>query len=147
MGQTEKMTGGCLCGAVRFTATPENHHVGACHCDMCRRWTAGPFLSVGCADTLEIENDSAIAIYNSSNWAERHFCSKCGSTLWYKFVGPKEHFVSAEAFDDTSSFKFQHQIFVDEKPDYYTFSNETKNMTGAEVTAAFASSSDGDGNV
>lgn len=147
MGQTKKLSGGCLCGAAKFTATPENHHVGACHCDMCRRWTAGPFLTVGCTDTLEIEDNSAISVYKSSEWAERHFCSKCGSTLWYKFVSSNEHFVSAGVFDDTTGFKFQHQIFVDEKPDFYTFSNETKNMTGAEVIAAFAPPSDGGNNV
>ncbi len=147
MGQAIKLTGGCLCGAVKFTATPENRRVGACHCDMCRRWTAGPFLSIGCANTIKIENDAAVAIYKSSEWAERHFCSKCGSTLWYKFVGPQEHFVSAEAFDDTAGFEFSHQNFMDEKPEYYNFSNETKNMTGAEVIAAYAPPSAGGDNV
>ncbi len=147
MGQSKKLNGGCLCGAVRFTAAPENQHVGACHCNMCRRWTAGPFLTIGCANTLEVEDSSAITIYKSSDWAERHFCGKCGSTLWYKLAGPSQHFVSAEAFDDATSFEFSHQIYVDEKPAYYTFSNETKNMTGAQVEAAFAPSSDGGNNV
>ena len=47
----KSMSGGCLCGAVRFTAAPANHEVGACHCSMCRKWTAGPFLVLDCADT------------------------------------------------------------------------------------------------
>jgi hypothetical protein len=35
-------------------------------------------------------------------------------------------------------FIFDHQIFIDEKSEYYCFSNETQNMTGAEVFAMFA---------
>ena len=31
----------------------------------------------------------------------------------------------------------EHQVFIDEKPDYYSFANETKNMTGAEIFAQF----------
>jgi len=53
------MSGGCLCGAVRFTATPENRNVGACHCGMCRRWSAGPFLVLDDAD-IELAVDQAI---------------------------------------------------------------------------------------
>jgi hypothetical protein len=39
-------------------------------------------------------------------------------------------------------FIFDHQVFIEEKPEYYCFSNETQNMTGAEVFAMFAPSSD-----
>ena len=41
-------------------------------------------------------------------------------------------------FDNSEELKFDHQIFIDEKPDYYSFSNETKNMTGEEVIAQFS---------
>ena len=34
--------------------------------------------------------------------------------------------------------RFKSQIFIDEKPDWYTFANETENMTGAEVFAMYA---------
>ena len=33
---------------------------------------------------------------------------------------------------------FDHQIFIEEKPSFYAFANETKNMTGEEVFALFA---------
>jgi hypothetical protein len=52
------------------------------------------------------------------------------------------HFVSAEAFDDRTGFKFTSQIFIDDKPAYYDFANKTHNMTGAEVFAAFAPTAD-----
>ena len=40
--------------------------------------------------------------------------------------------------DDDKNLVFSHQVFIDEKPTFYSFSNETNNMTGAEIFAKFA---------
>jgi hypothetical protein len=132
------MQGSCLCGAVRFTAAPKDHEVGACHCSMCRRWTAGPFMVRDCGDTLKVENESNLGVYRSSEWAERCFCKKCGSALFYRLVQNGNCYASAEAFDDRAGYALTSQVFIDEKPAYYDFANKTHNMTGAEVFAAFA---------
>jgi hypothetical protein len=136
MAATPKQ-GGCLCGAVRFTATPKDSDVGACHCSMCRRWTAGPFMVLDCADTMKVEDASNLGVYRSSEWAERCFCKQCGSVLFYRLIGKEFSAVSAEAFDDRSGLTFTSQIFIDNKPPYYEFANKTHNMTSAEVFAAF----------
>ena len=138
MSDAGTMTGGCLCGAVRFTATPPNRDISACHCGMCRRWSAGPFLCLDGGTTLKVEDASQLGVYRSSEWAERCFCKKCGTPLFYRLIAQNTHFVSAEAFDDNSGYTFSSQIFIDEKPPYYDFANKTHNMTGAEVFAAFA---------
>ncbi len=132
--------GGCLCGAVRFTASPKDHEVGACHCSMCRKWTGGPFMVIDCSDTVKVENDSNLGVYRSSEWAERCFCKKCGSVLFYRLVQNGNSYASAEAFDDRAGYALTSQVFIDEKPAYYDFANKTHNMTGAEVFAAFAPS-------
>jgi hypothetical protein len=139
------VSGGCLCGAVRFTAAPRDHDIGACHCNMCRRWTAGPFLALECGGTVKIDDASSLGIYRSSEWAERGFCKRCGTPLFYRLVGKDFYVVSAETFDDRSGFRLTSQIFIDEKPGYYDFANATKNMTGAEVFVAFAAAQAGDG--
>ena len=131
-------SGGCLCGAVRFTATLKNHELGVCHCSMCRRWAAGPFFAMECEGTVKIADASQLGAYRSSEWAERCFCKQCGSVLFYRLVGKDFSAVSAEAIDDKSSLTFTSQIFIDDKPAYYDFANKTHNMTGAEVFAAFA---------
>jgi hypothetical protein len=41
-------------------------------------------------------------------------------------------------FDEAPEFSFDQQIFIDEKPAYYRFANDTRNMTGAEVFALYA---------
>ena len=139
----ERMKGGCLCGAVRFTAAPKKREVAACHCSMCRRWTTGPFMGLECGNTLEVADKSQLGVYRSSAWAERLYCKQCGTPLFYRLVGKDFYFASAEAFDDRAGFVFSSQIFIDEKPAYYDFANKTHNMTGAEVFAAFGPPGDG----
>jgi hypothetical protein len=145
MSEGATMNGGCLCGAVRFTATPANREVGACHCSMCRRWTAGPFLGLDCGSTLTVADPAQLGVYRSSEWAERCFCKQCGTPLFYRLIAQNLYYVSAEAFDDNAGYTLTSQIFIEEKPAYYDFANQTQNMTGAEVFAAFAPPSGGQG--
>jgi hypothetical protein len=135
----QPITGGCLCGAVRFRAVLQSPDVEACHCSMCRRWSAGPYLSVHCA-SVEIDDAANLGIYRSSDWAERGFCTKCGTSLLYRLIDAPVYAVSAEAIDENAQFELTRQIFVDEKPAYYEFANETEKLTGAEVFAAFQAS-------
>jgi len=127
--------GSCLCGSVSFTAKNTSKSVGACHCSMCRKWGGGPLMAVDCGPDVIFEGDEYISVFNSSEWAERGYCNKCGSHLFYRLKDSKQHMMTAGLFDDNSKFEFDHQVFIDEKPSYYCFSNKTKNMTGKEVFA------------
>lgn len=135
-GKTQ--TGRCLCGKVTFTVTEPVSEVGACHCGMCRRWTGGVLFAVDCGQAVEFEGEEHIVRYRSSDWAERAFCGTCGSNLFYRLVESGQIILAAGALDDQSGLKFTDQIFIDEKPDWYAFANETKTMTGAEVFALYA---------
>jgi hypothetical protein len=86
----------------------------------------------------EVEGDSQLGVYQSSDWAERLFCKTCGANLFYRMRDGSMHSVNAGALDDLSGLKFTTEIFIDEKPDYYDFAQPTKKMTGAEVMAMFA---------
>ncbi|MEM9471851.1 MAG: GFA family protein [Pseudomonadota bacterium] len=141
MTETLKLDGKCMCGAVRFSANAKKPSVVACHCDMCRRWSAGPFMSVSCNE-VAFENSEAIGRIRSSDWAERGFCSKCGSNLFYHIVEASDYQMAAGLFDDQSKLRMSLQLFTDFKPELYDFANETKMMTGAEVIALFSSQSD-----
>lgn len=131
-------TGSCLCGAVQVTATPKSHHFGACHCDMCRKWGGGPFLAVECEEAVSFEGDDHISTFASSDWADRGFCSHCGTHLFYRLKEGGHYAIPVELFDDADEWHFAEQIFIDRKPSFYSFSDQTKNMTGEEVFAAFA---------
>jgi hypothetical protein len=130
--------GSCLCGATRILAKTMSTKVGACHCNMCRKWTGGPLLVVDCGNDVSFEGAENITAFGSSDWGERGFCNKCGSHLFYRLKDSNQYFIPVGLFEDCEGFLFDHQIFIDEKPLFYCFSNETKNMTGAEVLAQFA---------
>lgn len=134
----KEMTGGCLCGAVRFAATPVKMEMGVCHCSMCRRWSGGTFMAVDCGDSVKFENEGKLGIYTSSDWGQRGFCTACGTTMLWQTHDQSHRVLAAQSFDDPSHFSFNSEIFIDEKPDNYTFANETEKMTGAEVFAKFA---------
>ena len=72
-------TGKCLCGAVTFTAEPMPT-MQACHCDMCRKWGGGPYMSTPCTNAVF---DGPVTAYASSEIADRGFCATCGSHLFY----------------------------------------------------------------
>ena len=143
MSGTQTASGGdriqaqCLCGSVRFSAVVDEPETDACHCRMCQRWAAGPFFTVSCGDSVVFESDDDLEVYRSSDWAERGFCRKCGSSLFWKLQGKSDYQVSMLSIDGEKNFPFKVEIFIDEKPDNYAFANDTKKMTGAEAMAFF----------
>tara|TARA_B100000749_G_scaffold280455_1_gene276758 strand:- start:194570 stop:195004 length:435 start_codon:yes stop_codon:yes gene_type:complete len=137
MEKTKSVSGTCVCGKVNVKASAMKTHLGACHCSTCRKWSAGPFLSVECGTDVTIESKEYLKVFDSSAWAERGFCGNCGTNLFYHLKEADMYSVSAELFNE-SELEFDHQVFIDEKPNYYSFSNKTKDMTGAEVFAAHA---------
>ena len=136
----ERSSGSCLCGATRVSVTGISKNVGACHCRMCRKWGGGPYLAVDCGTNVSLEGEENISVFNSSEWAERGFCKKCGTHLFYRLKESNQCIMPVGLFDDDPGFVFEHQIFIDEKPAWYCFANETQDMTGAEVFAKYAPS-------
>lgn len=129
-------TGRCLCGAVRFRAARVEDDLGACWCDMCRRWAGGPFIAVT-ARGVTFEGAEAIRTHASSDWAERAFCGTCGSTLYFRVTAPGPHGDGAYElaiglFDDTSGMRLTQEIYVDRQPDAYALQAGLRRLTGHE---------------
>jgi len=112
---------------------------------MCRRWGGGPALGVSCGSDVQIDGVDKLKLYKSSEWAERAFCDDCGTHMFYRLLATNEYFVPAGLFQNELEFEFKEQIFIDMKPSYYEFANQTLNMTEAEVFAKFASSANIEG--
>lgn len=141
MSTEKSYTGQCLCGSVRVKAIPKSLHFGACHCSLCRKWGGGPLLAVECEDRVSFEGEENIAIYASSEWAERGFCSTCGTHLFYRLKEQAFYAIPVGLLDDTQPWEFTEQIFIDNKPPHYSFANQTGNLTEAEVFAQFSGES------
>jgi hypothetical protein len=81
---TKEVTGGCLCGAVRFRVTLPTLFCAHCHCSMCRRnHGAGYVTWVGVPRAqLALEQGAeALVTYHSSEAGTREFCARCGTSL------------------------------------------------------------------
>lgn len=129
--------GHCLCGAVTVRATPVRRHVEACHCTMCRRWNGIAFVGVQCGTEVAFEGEVHVVRYRSSDWAERGFCGRCGSGLFYRYLPLGTYAFTAGLFPDLALLPLAEEIFIDEKPAYYAFDAASEKLTGAEVKAKY----------
>ncbi len=143
------MTGGCLCGAVRFTLHERPTQIDVCHCSMCRKFSGGIELGVDAdPDKIVWQGEENIRIYASSEWAERSFCKICGSGLFWRtrakdWDGDPHFGLCAGALDDLGDLQLKTEIYIDQKPAGYAFAGHTDKKTKAEVEATYAGPTDG----
>lgn len=137
MSEPRNVSGSCLCGQVTIAATLDNRSVGACHCSICRKWGGGPLLAVECGQEVSLTGSQHIQVYASSDWAERGFCRHCGTHLFYRLKQGGLYALPMGLLDDQPDWRLDHQVFIDEKPGFYSFAETTENLTGAEVFARF----------
>jgi len=131
-------TGRCLCGRTSFAAQDVDPHVHACHCTTCNRWNGGPGFAAG-AGSVTFEGTEHIRRFDSSEWAERGFCTHCGSHLFYRLKAQDHYILCLGAFDDPTPFSLTGEIFIDEKPAAYDLAGEHQRLTGAEFLASMQS--------
>lgn len=87
MNDPKRVSGGCLCGAVRFEIDLPSKWCAHCHCSMCRRAHGAGYVTwVG----LErphfhlLEGEADLRWYASSPGARRGFCRQCGSSMLFE---------------------------------------------------------------
>jgi len=73
----DQFTGGCLCGDVRIVVTGRPYRVGLCHCLDCRKHHGALFhaSAIFPEDAVSVEG-------KTSDYAGRHFCPRCGSSVF-----------------------------------------------------------------
>jgi hypothetical protein len=111
-----KLSGGCLCGKVRYSTSAEPVFTAICHCKNCQK-QAGTAYSVVTAfprDTLSIEG--TLKAYrdtgDSGQPVHRNFCPDCGSPITSEVSAmPDLVFLKAGTLDDTSRLKPTMEIY------------------------------------
>ena len=86
--KVQKITGGCLCGVVKYEADQPPFDAGYCHCRMCQKSLGGLFGSwvfIKHADFCFVAGEPKW--YKSSEVARRAFCADCGSPVAYQPEG------------------------------------------------------------
>lgn len=73
----DRFTGGCLCGSVRIVVSGRPYRVGLCHCLDCRKHHGALFYAAA------IFPQAAVSITGETHeYAGRHFCPRCGSSVF-----------------------------------------------------------------
>jgi hypothetical protein len=80
-----KLTGGCLCGAVRYESEGTTGEAGWCHCRMCQRSSGAPAQTYVLLAAQGFRyTGREPALYRSSETGERRFCPDCGSQIEFR---------------------------------------------------------------
>ena len=79
-----RITGGCHCGAIRYQIEGEMLVHALCHCTDCRRHAGAPMVgwAMYALDAVKVTSGEP-KVYASSEHGRRHFCSNCGTGLFY----------------------------------------------------------------
>lgn len=131
-------SGSCLCGEVEYELAEEPTSYGACHCGMCRKFSGGIELGIQVPPGgVRFVPTDKLAIYESSEWAERGFCMLCGSSIFWRLTadGPMKGMfsIAAGTLDDMSGMTFDTEVYIDHKPESHAFAGERTRLTEAEV--------------
>ena len=109
--------GACLCGAVRFRVELPSTWMAHCHCTYCRRAHGAAFVTwVGFRSVqFAIESGAELVTwYESSPGAQRGFCSRCGSPMFFRSTRwPGEMHVARALFADPLDREPARHVFYD----------------------------------
>ena len=125
------MTGGCLCGSVRYEGEAEPILMRACHCKECQRFTGSAFVT-----TVAVPVES-IAITGSMTTCtrpggtsglplHRRSCPRCGSPVVVQVEGSMRMVIMAGTLDDTAFFRPKANIFCEEAQSWAPMSPDTE---------------------
>jgi hypothetical protein len=117
------LTGGCLCGALRYQARGPALYAGHCYCADCRKASGSgfvPYLGYRREAITFVGASRAFAVTAANgNQAVRNFCPECGSLV---FGGPRDSAAQftlyAGSLDDPSLFVPTAAIFTRGRPDW-----------------------------
>jgi hypothetical protein len=81
MSDGETYKGSCFCGEVELTVTGQPAAMGYCHCESCRKWSAGPINAFSLWPTPSVrvtKGEAKLGQYNKTQQSGRRWCTSCG---------------------------------------------------------------------
>lgn len=119
---SDKCTGSCQCGAVKYEVPVEMKTAAKCHCQMCQKSTGtSNFTGAVFAESdLKVSGDMNTYTYTSDrgNPVTSHFCPVCGGKIYLTnpIAFPGLALVFAGTLDDTSAVNPQFVVFAKRRP-------------------------------
>ncbi|HKU39319.1 MAG TPA: GFA family protein [Polyangiales bacterium] len=104
--------GSCFCGAVELQVTGQPAAMGYCHCESCRKWSAGPVngFTLWPYNAVRITKGAEhVATFNKTPRSNRKWCTLCGGHL----LAEHPHWELIDVFAATiPDFPFQPGVHV-----------------------------------
>lgn len=114
--EKNSITGGCLCGAIRYESTKAPHQAGYCHCTMCQKGLGnlfGAFVKFKIADFSYLAGEPNW--YIRSDRIKRGFCGICGSPIAYQQPDTDWVVIWIGTLDDRETYLPQYHVWADTK--------------------------------
>jgi hypothetical protein len=138
----------CECKKVVLKLTNLDPRFGVCHCDTCQLVHNGPWYGTNCSDIEIIGGKEHVALFplehgevgkvgNPQDRTIWHFCSNCGSRLYYRSNGKKP--VNKDRYNASVGLVYhlypkemlmEKETFYGMKPAYYSFHESKKYSSG-----------------
>lgn len=117
-----RVTGGCFCGAIRYEFAAGDYPTANCHCSMCRRTSAAPYVAWIVVPTADFRYTSgAPKELKSSERGQRYFCANCGTHLACVIAAyPDVIDVTIGSLDHPEPFAPRHEIHTDTRLPWVT---------------------------
>ena len=140
------MTGGCMCGSVRYELKSEPFDCGWCHCRTCQLSSGTPaqaFASLKRGDWVSTKGEDRIRMIRSSSFGQRYFCGTCGTPLYVTVDHqPDTLDFSVVTLDTPNAVPPEYHIFWSSKIDWFNpgddlprhdrFRPNTEGLSGTE---------------
>ena len=140
------LTGGCMCGAVRYELMADPFDCGWCHCRTCQLTSGAPamvFASVGVSDFAWTSGAEKVKKVRSSSFGHRSFCGECGTPFLMKVdYQPETVDFSVATLDRPQAIAPAFHIFWGSRVDWLTiddnlprhdkFRPDTRGLAGTE---------------
>lgn len=133
----KKVTGGCLCGNVRYEAEVFLKSGYYCHCRICQKSTGQPAeITVPTKAGTLVFTNSRPKYYISSGYGQRGFCEDCGSRLTWEALDPENDWmttVTVGSLDQSAEAEPANHIFIETQLPWYRIDDQLPKFKAAEI--------------
>jgi hypothetical protein len=132
---SDRATGACLCGEVRFSARLPSLFCGHCHCSICRRHHGAGFVTWFAVPSARFSieaGEGSLKRFDSSEHGWRTFCGHCGSSLFCESTHHPDQvdIVLANMLDPIDRPPQAH-VYYDDRADWVTVEDGLPRLGGA----------------
>lgn len=139
--EATQVTGGCLCGEIRYAAEVFLTHAYYCHCTQCQKSSGTPSgicipVKVGTLNFINAEPK----YYVSSEVGKRGFCANCSSNIVWRPNDPANESwtsIAVCSLDNPATARPKFHIFVDTKLPWYEVADQLPRVRGEDVEKFF----------